>query len=325
MDFYANASSIRLVLSFLQEQGLDSNRASQRRLRSIANKAGTQAKVSAGWAFDLLNDGADQAEAEDFGLRYGRWLNLRGLDTISLMWQHAASVAEWYELAHRYVFLENNALSYEARRRGRVVELIHQASPVLKPKSRHVIQAMMALTVRVFRELIDPDWAPVQVELEQERPRNVEPFEAFFRCPTRFSRERSALIVKVREFDRKLPGHNPELMAFLISYLKDQEQVATFQLEELVKHTILRELAIRPASIGNVAELLGMSSRSLQRQLHERGTTFSELLRQVRLEILRSHLALGKRTSLGRLADELGFSEASAASRFIRSVGEAQP
>ena len=319
MLYFASATEIHLANAFLRETGIPRKGQREKRVPDESSPW-TGAMVPATRVFELLNYGAEESGQEDFGLRYGRWLNLRGIDTISLMWRHAESVAQWYELAGRYVTLENNALSYQVKRSAHRTRLTHGVAPPLDQQSTHVIQAIITLTTRVFRELVGPSWSPLRLELKQAPPDDPSPFEDFFAAPVRFKQPENVLVVRTEDFHRKNPGHDPELMTFLVAYQKERAASRALSLKEHVVQAIHRELSLGRVSLKNVAEALVMTPRSLQRHLKTQGCTFSELLREARIETLKAHTALERPLPLKRLARELGFSDASATSRFLRSL-----
>ena len=70
-------------------------------------------------------------------------------------------------------------------------------------------------------------------------------------------------------------------------------------------------------SIVQVARSLGVDRRTVQRRLAHSGETFSSVLNAVRAE-LAERLVPNPRRSLTEIAEELGFSEPSAFSRWFR-------
>jgi AraC-like DNA-binding protein len=70
-------------------------------------------------------------------------------------------------------------------------------------------------------------------------------------------------------------------------------------------------------TLERVARTLGMSGRSLQRQLRDEQTSFRELVDEVRRELAISHVKAGK-TPITAIALLLDFSDASAFHRSFR-------
>ena len=71
------------------------------------------------------------------------------------------------------------------------------------------------------------------------------------------------------------------------------------------------------AGLGAAARVLGMSPRTLQRRLRERGIVYAALIDQVRRRLSSKYLADAK-LSLGEIAYLLGYSESSAFNRAYR-------
>ena len=72
------------------------------------------------------------------------------------------------------------------------------------------------------------------------------------------------------------------------------------------------------ATTAHVAALLNMSPRTLQRRLAEHDTSLKQIVNNLRHSIVHRHVSMGI-ASGNTLASALGFSEPSAASRFIRT------
>jgi AraC-like DNA-binding protein len=88
-------------------------------------------------------------------------------------------------------------------------------------------------------------------------------------------------------------------------------------LADRVRRAIFHLLQRDAMTIARVAQTLGMSSRSLQRQLRDEKTSFRALVDDVRRELAISHVAAGH-TPLSAIALLLDFSDASAFHRSFR-------
>jgi AraC-like DNA-binding protein len=122
-----------------------------------------------------------------------------------------------------------------------------------------------------------------------------------------------------------LPRHNPELVDFFRLRLQDQSSAWQAPLEDRVLQILRSDLAGGPPNLTRIADRLGLSSRTLQRRLASGGASFADLLLRARREIVAAHRRRATPTPLSRLAFELGLSDATAASRFIRlKIGGAE-
>ena len=318
MELVANASTVRRLLTYFDTIGLDEADLRIGRLDPRLRASNGPFKVSARLIVDLLEAAAAATQQSDFGLRYGVWLNLRGLDTLSLLWEQAGSIAQWYQLAQRYVHLENNALRYDTLSDGEDIGLVHDVLAVLQPRATQATFTFITLTARVFREVIGRRWSPVRLELRCARPADETLLQAFFRCPIDFEAPRNVLWVRRADFERKLGSGNPQLLSFLEDHLRRQAIDWSTRLEDNVFQMVAEDLAGHAPSLARIAGRLAMSPRTLQRRLAREGRTFGQVLEEVRLAVAATHLDRRPPTSLSKLAYELGFSDPTAASRFLR-------
>ena len=135
-----------------------------------------------------------------------------------------------------------------------------------------------------------------------------------FGCPAN-------ILVFAREHERfALPARDDRLLALI-------ERHATSMTAELgddraslrdrVRRTIFHLLQREAMTIQRVARAMGMSGRSLQRQLRAEGTSLRELVDAVRRDIAIAQVAAGT-TPITTIARLLDFSDASAFHRSFR-------
>jgi AraC-like DNA-binding protein len=319
MELIASASPVRRLLAHLDELGIDPRILRSGPVDPRLRRTHGPLRVSARLVVDMMESAAEQTGQADFGLRHAQWLNLRGLDTISLLWDQVGSVAEWYRLAQRYIHLENNALQYDLAIDDGEAALVHGVLAVLRPRATQFTFAFMALTVRVFRTVVGPDWRPLRAEFMCAAPADLSSYRAFFRCDLRFGEARNALVVRRADFERELPGRNREMVSFLEDHLQRQSTSQAASVGDQVAQMLMSETAGRTLVLRQLAERLALSPRTLQRRLASEGTSYGQILDDVRREVAGGHVQRFGRTRLSQLAFELGFSDATAASRFLRS------
>jgi AraC-like DNA-binding protein len=94
--------------------------------------------------------------------------------------------------------------------------------------------------------------------------------------------------------------------------------------EARVRRAIIDALPSGAPREAQIARSLHMGARTLQRKLHERGTSFSRLLEQVRRELAAQYVA-DARVPVIEISYLLGFSEPSAFSRAFKRWTGASP
>jgi AraC-like DNA-binding protein len=184
--------------------------------------------------------------------------------------------------------------------------------------STQALEAVMSLIVRTCRTMTDRSFNLLHMEQRRPSPRDVTPYERFFRCEVSFGANADALTFDAEALDRPLPTANAELAShnddLVRRYLADMREGT---IVDRVRRALAEQLP-GDASPTKVASLLAMSSRSLQRRLQEHGTSYVEVLRDTRRELAISHLRQPQ-CSITEIAFLLGFEDASAFARAFRS------
>lgn len=181
--------------------------------------------------------------------------------------------------------------------------------------------SVLALIVYMLRTLMGDSFALQKVTLNRGPGHDFAPYEDFFRCPV----ERGA--ADALQFDEALleldlPDSNPELAHHNDAAVR--EYLARIDTGTIVDRTraAIAEQATREVSPELIARKLGMSLRSLQRGLREHGSSYEQLLRDVRREFACSYLRDG-RYSVTEVAFVLGYDSLSAFARaFKRWTGK---
>ena len=159
--------------------------------------------------------------------------------------------------------------------------------------------------------------------------RNPEPpckgvFYSFFRCPVLFGSTASRILFARSDLDCPLPATNLDLACANDRIFADfLDKLQGDDLVSRVKAIIVQELVSGSPSDGAVAQVFSTSSRTLQRRLAARGTTYYQLLDAVRYQLAERYIADPSR-SLKEISFLLGFSGPPAFSRaFRRWTGQA--
>jgi AraC-like DNA-binding protein len=181
------------------------------------------------------------------------------------------------------------------------------------------VDAAMAAIVRAARAMLGRDLAPTRVELIRPIPSRRARFEEFFRCPVHFEATDDLLAFTLRDVERPVPGGHDRLATLadqtVADYLAGLERATvTGRLRELLVDAI----AAGEPDVDAVASELAMSRRTLQRRLHDEGTSFRDVLATTRCDLAQALLATGA-GSVTEIGHRLGFSETAAFSRAFRN------
>lgn len=319
MQLIAEAAGTRQFLAYLDHIGVDERALDMGEVDPALRRSTAPMAISAQFIVDLMEAAAEFLRRPDLGVHFAEWLDPHGFGPLGLLGENCTTFADRFRLARRFVHLQNNALAFEQMQEGDNVMVMCVVHPVLRPRARQFTEAIVAHSVRNARSLLGLGWNPVRIELAHTPPPSTTTQRRYFRCPVHYHAERDGFVMTSTDFHRRLPKGDAETVAFLETHLASQESRWPTELRGQVANLIAAQLAGGGASLARIAALLAVSPRTLQRRLAEQGEDFGEILTSVRVDIIRTYLSQRPPLLLARLSHLLGYSEPSAASRFIKT------
>jgi AraC-like DNA-binding protein len=178
--------------------------------------------------------------------------------------------------------------------------------------------------LNIMRELCGSDWMPLEACFAHRGPDDVAPFRRCFGAALRFDAEHYALVFSATWLGRSLRHDDPELRRLLQQQIDALEATHGDDFPGQVRSVLRRTLPTGNAGAERVSALFSMHSRTLHRHLAAFGTTFRELVDEGRFEIARQLLG-GSSMDVSRIADSLGYSDASAFTRAFRRWSDTTP
>ena len=148
--------------------------------------------------------------------------------------------------------------------------------------------AFMGTCMLTARHIFEPGLVPLQVSLSRPQPADPTPWQRVFKCPVFFNAAHDTISFSEAVMHQPLLTASPELAAqndaLVVDYLArfDRSDLRG-QLESL----LLNHLPLGKLTLGQAAQRLGLSSRTLQRRLADKGSSF-----QIVVDALRSRQAL---------------------------------
>jgi AraC-like DNA-binding protein len=185
----------------------------------------------------------------------------------------------------------------------------------------HMYDLSVAATLSFVRELVGARWRPERVLFSHSKPAHASVYRSIFQATCQFDAERTALVFPARMLDRELASGDPEQLRTLEAQAQARNDL-DFDLR--LRRTLRTMLLAQSASAEQVAQLLLIHRRTLNRRLKAEGTTFQAILDEVRFETA-CELLDTARIPVSKIAVALGYSETSAFSRAFRRWSGATP
>ena len=269
----------------------------------------------------LLEESARKSGCETFGLQMAETWRMSDFGAISLLLAHERTLRDALEATIRYRHLLNDSLSISVEDAGAVVIVREELVAEGTVHSRQAIELALGVIFRLFRALIGPQWKPIGVRFTHPAPADLSVHRRLFGASLEFNREFNGFVCAAADLDRPNPSADPAMASYARGFIESLSPGAASPIAREVRKAIQVLLARRRATVEQIAHGLGMTPRTLQRQLEEAGESFSGLLNAVRLELVPRYLE-NRAYSLTQVAELLGYAYPSSFTRwFVAEFG----
>ena len=270
--------------------------------------------------FALVDLVADVLDDPCFGLHFGAAHAFETAGVFNYIVQNSPNVGAAIANSVRYLRLIVDAADLSVELAGSRACLVYRITDPSIVPSRHYTEMVIAYGLKGMRVIVhDAGWTPREILFRHAPPTDLSPYERLFGATVRFQQDVDALV-----FDRTLlsqPIHTADLQLLQILETHAQEILAELppadDLVSRLEQFVVGALPNASAGLGAAARALGMSTRTLQRRLRERGIVYAGLIDEVRRRLSGRYLA-DRDLSLGEIAYLLGYSESSAFNRAYR-------
>jgi AraC-like DNA-binding protein len=162
------------------------------------------------------------------------------------------------------------------------IEFVHLVYHRDMRGGRHISDAALALALAFMQGVCGPQWRPAEVTFPNSRPASVTPYRRCFGAPLRFDAPHAALVFPAKHLDLPVAHHGSPDRERLAQVVADMESARPASLTVRTREELSRMLVDAPPSVDAVARALGLSRRTLNRQLAAGGTSVRALLEEVR-------------------------------------------
>lgn len=267
----------------------------------------------------LLELSAQAAGAEDFGLRFVQGHGLAVLGPLALLAREQRTLRDAVACMLHYVPFHNEALGV------RVVEAGGRATCSLELHYGEHVPCIQATefavggALRMVRMLLGISWRPLLVSFRHPAPQRLESHARLLGVPFRFGAKSDGFVFRARDFSRRLPAADPGFARQAERFLHlVAERSTPADMTSRVQRAIEELLPSGLCTAERIARHIGVARRTVHRHLARAGTSHEALLEGQRRQSAERYLSHRERP-LGEVAELLGFSSASAFSRWFRT------
>lgn len=179
------------------------------------------------------------------------------------------------------------------------------------------VDTVLASVVAYLRWISDEPLDPVEVQITHAALSSSDAYAEFFGCPVAWGAARTCLVFDKQDLVRPILSSDEELASLLdgaANRFLEQRMSGRFAVR--VRDLIIAQLPDEVPTKAKIANLLDMTERTMLRRLKEEGTTFAEVLRNLREQLAFQYLRKGM--CMSEVAYRLGFSDNGTFSRAFK-------
>ena len=316
----------RAVVKELRNQGLDVER--------IAREAGLEMREinnEDGWIpflkhAALLEIAAQETGDDFFGLHVGKKVDPRDLGALGYIGLSSRTLGDALLNLERYLATVTEAFLIQASFDDDQVYVNFKPSDASFTRHRQACEFGSCVFVKGYQFFSQPELTPASVQFCHRADSGTSKHEQILGCPVTFGRDRLIVVLKRKDLAAPIETADDRLLRILEHYCEDVLLQRAPQKTEQMKNLeglIIDLLPKGQAKAKVVATEMGMSERTLLRTLADQGTSFSEILSELRHDLALKYLRQPE-LNLTQIAFLLGYANQSAFSAaFKRTTGQA--
>lgn len=308
-----SALNVTAVLDTLEQLHIDGPRVLALAGLTLDELHGPNARIPAGHEVKFWEALAEHTGDGLIGLRVAEKIQVGSLGAYEYLLRNSPSLRAAVEQANKFerviddvtrisiVELDQNTATIRHQREGAV------------PPATFAIECLFAAVLRLINSLL-PSGAVLGVRFTHTPNGELSAYQAHFGCPVTFSAEYNEIVFRKQLLDLHMEAADPALSRVLEAHVTQMlEQLPAEDAFVQRARTLLGQALQRNSdvSLEQLAQALHMSERTLRRRLEEHGTSYKNLLDELRRE-LACHFIARTNQSFEETGARLGFADISA-------------
>ncbi len=305
----ATGFSARLTIAALEKHNVAIAPILRRAGLSEHDFSGRQRRISAACQSKFLEYAAEAVDDSAFGLHLAEAANPREAGLLFYVASAADNIGEALALFSRYSRIVNEALRIKLARAPEGLNAEITFVGLSRQGAKQITEFTTAITIKGLREVADRNIHPTHLSFVHGRNSDLEAFERFFRCPVEFGAShdqlefsRETLAIPLLTEDR----HLLDALQSVCDAAAKERTTASGTLRAAVEIEAQKLLPHGKAKRHSVAKTLRLSGRTMTRKLASEGTTFEEVVDQLRQSLALQYIK-DRGVSFSQIAWLLGY------------------
>jgi AraC-like DNA-binding protein len=281
----------------------------------VAEPPASQGYVAGPLADGVLEEGARVLGDPTIGLTVAGRLAPGSLGPLDYALFTSETWGAALDMVARYYAVVSHRVQLSIDTRGDETAVVLRRDPPLE-QNRCWVELSLGLITERARQSLGPSWKPLRIQFAHAPAAPRTGHEAWFGAPVVFGARDDQLVFATKWMSSRSHTAMGSLAQTLEARLAELVPPDTDPTMVRIREAVARELDGGVTSIARVAKQLAMSTRTLQRNLAERGVTYSDLVDDIRRSRALEYLRDGK--TIAEVAERVGFADPSALFRAYR-------
>lgn len=265
----------------------------------------------------LIEVAAARTACPHFGLLVGQKAGPSVIGVVGFASRYAQDVRSALLLLSQLLVHHDRGGVVTFNQAGEVATLGYRVLDPKVPASAHITSGSLAIAFQLMKVLCGPYWRPLETNFAIHRPADIKPYQTLFGDPLRFNAGETAFSFAANWLDSKVIGADPELQRVLLRAIDETKISKQRNLRDEVRGVLTGMIGHGDINQVAVASAFGLSGRTLHRRLAAFGTSFQDLLDEVRCGTA-CQLLESTTLPMAQIALVLGYSEVSAFTRSFK-------
>ena len=267
----------------------------------------------------LYEQGAALTGDPNFGLHIAECVNLSAFDVVGYCALNSSTLGAAFARVARYHSIWTDGALFTLETTNETSAIVYGYVDPAIVEHRQDAEMTLATVTALCRQIATPDFTPTAVEFQHAAPADTSEHRRLFRCPVQFDAKENRLSFPSSFLSRPIAKADASLCVLLDRHA--EELLAKYpprdSLIDQVRNQIAGEFRGGEPLLERIADQLGLTPRTLQRKLHELGTSYNDVLDQMRQQLAMRYLR-EPQMAICEVAYLLGFSESSSFHRAFK-------
>lgn len=267
----------------------------------------------------LYEKAAELTGDENFGLHIGESVALSAFDVVGYCALNSSTLGAAFARVARYHSIWTDGALFTLETADDTSAIVYRYSDSSILEHRQDSEMTLATVTTLCRNIATPDFTPATVEFQHAVPADLSEHQRLFNCPLKFGASTNRLSFPSDFLQLPIAKADASLCALLDRHAEEllTKYPRRDSLIHQVRNVIADEFHGGEPSLERIADHLGLTPRTLQRKLQELGTSYNDVLDQMRRQLAMRYLR-EPQMAICEVAYLLGFSESSSFHRAFK-------